>query len=115
MATAAELTKQAYVVLTYFLKKYEDRYKRKPMNWNRYRDKWGFQSMVEDVGVDRAKEIIDYYFDTNKPGHTAAFLFNNYDRINNRMIESEEDKVRRAQLMVESAERVKQWREKNGE
>jgi hypothetical protein len=108
-------TQQTHALISLFLKKYKDKYGKEPLRFNRYRDKWGFQSMAEDLGVDRAKEVIEYYFDTNKMGHPTSYLMNNYDKINERMIEKAEDVIKRKQLMQESAKRVAEWRAKRGE
>lgn len=114
MAAQSELTKQGHALISLFLKTYKAKYKRDPMNFNRFRDKWGFQSMIEDVGIDRSKEIIVYFFSTNNYGHPVSYLFRNYDSINARITEMEEDDIRRKQMLKESEERVKQWREQNG-
>ena len=108
-------TQQTHALISLFLKEYKSKYKKEPLNFNRYRDKWGFQSMAEDLGVDRAKEVITYYFETGKMGHPTSYLMHNYDKINARMIEREEDIVNRKRLMEESAKRVEEWRAKRGE
>lgn len=108
-------TQQTHALISLFLKHYKDRYGKDPLNFNRYRDKWGFQSMAEDLGVERAKEVISYYFETGKAGHPTSYLLHNYDKINAHMIDREEDAINRKKLMEESAKRVEEWRaKKNG-
>lgn len=107
-------TQQTHTLISLFLKEFKEKYGREPVNFNRYRDKWGFQSMAEDLGIDRAKEVISYYFETNRVGHPTSYLMNNYDKISERMREREEDVIIRKRLMEESAKRVEEWRAKRG-
>jgi hypothetical protein len=107
-------TQQTHALVTLYLKKYKEKYGKDPLRFNRYRDKWGFQSMAEDLGIDRAKEVIEYYFETGRMGHPTSYLINNYDKINERMIERAEDVINRKKLMEASAKRVEEWRAKRG-
>lgn len=111
---AAVTSKQIHTLITLFLNNYEKRYSKKPMNFNRNRDKWGFQSMIEDLGFDRATEIINYYFETNRYGHPSSYLLLNYDKINQRMTDREQDEQTRKELLAESAKRVEEWRAEHG-
>lgn len=112
MAQSA-LTRQANGLVTQFVKKYEEKYHRSP-GLNRYREKWGFQDMVTDLGYDRAREIVDYYFKTDRAGHPVAFLLNNYDKINSFYDEKQQDAKKRKALREATAKRVREWEEKNG-
>lgn len=107
-------TQQTHALISLFLKGYKKRYGKDPVNFNRFRDKWGFQDMAEDLGLDRAKEVIEYYFETGKVGHPISYLLREYDKINQRMIEREQDVINRKKLMEESAKRVEEWRAKRG-
>ena len=111
---AAVTSKQVHTLITQFLNNFDNRYGKKPMNFNRNRDKWGFQSMIEDLGMDRAKEVIDYYFTTNRYGHPSSYLLLNYDKVNQRMIEREEDEKNIKELLAESQKRVEEWRAEHG-
>lgn len=102
------ITKQANGLVTLFIKRYTDQYGKAP-SLNRYREKWGFQDMISDLGYDRAKEIVLYYFKTSKPGHPVSFLLSNYDKINSFYGEKIEDEERRAELRRQTAERVREW------
>jgi hypothetical protein len=95
------------------MKVFADRYGRKPQ-LNRYREKWGFQDMITDLGYDRAKEIVEYYFRTSKPGHPVAFLLNNYDKINRYYEEKQDDDEKRRKLREATAARVREWDEAHG-
>jgi hypothetical protein len=106
---------QIHALISLYLKNYKAKYGRDPLNFNRYRDKWGFQGMIEDLGVERAKEVIDWYFSARSAGHSTQYLANNYDKINLRMREREEDEINRKKLMEESRKRVEEWRAARGE
>jgi len=102
---------QVHALVTFFLKTFKDKYGENPRDFNRYRDKWGFQGMIEDFGAVRAKEIVSYYFETPKAHHPTNYLLFNYEKINNAMVEREEDEKKRAELRAESKKRVEEWRQ----
>jgi hypothetical protein len=108
------ITKQANGLVTLYMKMFDERYGRKPQ-LNRYREKWGFQDMITDLGYDRAKEIVEYYFKTSKPGHPVAFLLNNYDKINGYYDEKKNDDEKRRKLRADTAARVREWEEAHGQ
>lgn len=107
------ITKQANGLVTLFIKYFTDKYGHAP-NLNRYREKWGFQDMITDLGYERAREIVAYYFKTTKPGHPVSFLLQNYDKIDSFYAEKIEDEQRRAELRKQTAERVREWELKHG-
>jgi hypothetical protein len=108
------LAQQANSLITLFVQKYRENFGKDPEVINRYRDKWGFQSMIEDLGYARSVQVIEYYMHTNRPIHDVTSLFNNYDRLDKIMKEKDEDERRRKILMEESRLRVQEWRAKNG-
>lgn len=108
MASQATLNKQANALISLYIKEYTDKYKRAPQV-NRYREKWGFISMVEDLGYERAREVVSYYFTTGNVGHAVQKLLQNYDRYSRTLTEIAEDKVRRAELRRETEIRVREW------
>ena len=114
MASAAALAKQANGLVTLYVNLWADKYNDAPAV-NRHRDKWGFQDMVEDLGYDRAKEVITYYFQTGRPGHPLKHLLMNYDRLHKLLLEIEQDEIDRVRLRKETEQRVKEWEEKNGD
>lgn len=103
----------ANALVTRYIKNYTEKYKTTP-TINRYREKWGFVDMIEDLGYDRCKEIIDYYFKTEKQGHPVFFLLQNYDKINGFYNEKQEDERKRAELRKRTAERVREWEATHG-
>lgn len=108
------LAKQANALVTLFVSLWTDKYKRKPTNVNRYRDKWGFQDMIGDLGYDRSREIMEYYFKTSRAGHPLQYLLYNYEKLDQILREIEEDEVNRAELRAATEKRVREWEQKNG-
>jgi hypothetical protein len=97
--------------VTLYLRHYKTKYGYEPLNFNRYRDLYGFMAMIDDLGYDRAKEVINYYFDTERYGHPVNYLLYNYDKLNRAMIDEAEDEIERAKLRAESKIRVEQWQQ----
>lgn len=67
---------------------------------NRYREKWAMQDVIDSIGFDRAKELIEYYFSTGKNGHPIQFFFFNFDKIDIMQREIEKDKQNRKILQA---------------
>lgn len=111
---AEPTTAQINTLVSYFLKVYARVDGGKPADFNRFRDKWAFKDMIADFGMDRAKEIVDYYFETPRYIHSTKYLLYNYDALSNIMRDSEKDKVDLAKLRAESKIRVEQWRADHG-
>jgi hypothetical protein len=109
----AVTNQQVHSLVTYFLNAFKARYNAAPRDFNRFRDKWGFQAMIEDFGMDDAKRIIDFYFSTGRAYHPTNYLLFNYEKLNNAMLEREEDEANRAKLRAESRKRVEEWRKLN--
>lgn len=106
------LAQQANVLITKYVKLYTEKYGTAPVI-NRYRDKWGFTDMLNDLGkVDSAK-VIEYYFSL-RVRHDLMALFKSYDELHKNRLADEEDKRRVAQLHKETAKRVKEWKDSNG-
>lgn len=104
---------QTHALITFFLGRYHDKYEAAPKDFNRFRDQWGFQAMIEDYGTPKAKAIIDYYFETYRPSHPTSYLLYNYEKLKASMDERDNDEAERAKLRAESKKRVEEWRKKH--
>ena len=62
--------------------------------------------VIESVGFNRAKELLIYYFSTNKTGHPLNFFYNNFDRIDALNKEIKKDKFNRSILLNETKKMV---------
>lgn len=97
-------------LISLYEKLYKDKYGRKP-TINRYKDKWGFTDMLKDLGQAEAIAIVEYYFETPRPGHPLVQLFRNYELMSKIKHEKAQDEAKRAELREETEKRVKEWNE----
>jgi hypothetical protein len=94
---AKQDAQQAYALVSLYAALYKSKYSKQPLI-NRYREKWAMQDVIDTVGFERAKELIDYYFKCNKPGHPLNWFLYNFDRLDDIMVKSVEDLERRKKL-----------------
>jgi len=102
---------QTHALITYFLQSFSEKYSGQPRDFNRFRDQWGFKSMIEQYGMDRAKQLVDYYFATQRPGHPTNYFLYNYEKLFAIMEDKEHDAENRRKLREESQKRVEEWRD----
>lgn len=86
---------------------YKDKYGR-AVTINKFREKWAMQDVIDSVGFDRAKELLEYYFGLNKNGHPLQFFFYNFDKMDALKVEIEKDKEKRRLLLEETKKMVEQ-------
>jgi hypothetical protein len=89
--------REPYILLTMYQNLYSEKYG-KAATINKFREKWGMQDVIESVGFDRAKQLIEYYFTTSKINHTLQFFFYNFDKLDIMQKEIEKDKANRKLL-----------------
>lgn len=100
---------EPYILIGLYESLYNEKYGKKP-RINKFREKWAMKDVIDSVGYERAKDLLIYYFKTNKQGHPLNFFFYNFDRIDQLKIEIEKDKINRIALreatkkMVEGGE-----------
>ena len=85
------------MLIAYYEDLYSQKYGKKP-KINRFREKWAMQDVIDSVGYDRARELLDYYFRTGKNGHPLNFFFYNFDRMDQVEKEREKDRINRSML-----------------
>lgn len=90
--------KEPYVLIGLYLSLYKEKYN-KAITINKFREKWAMQDVIDSVGFERAKELLIYYFATNKQGHPLNFFYNNFDRIDMLNKEIKKDKINRSLLL----------------
>ena len=86
--------REPYILLTMYQNMYKEKYGRLP-SLNKYREKWAMQDVIDSIGFERAKELIEYYFNTGKNGHPIQFFFFNFDKIDIMEREIKKDKTNR--------------------
>lgn len=99
--------KEPYILMTLYQNLYKEKYNR-VANINKFREKWAMQDVIDSVGFDRAKELMEYYFALNKNGHPLQFFFYNFDKMDALKIEIEKDKEKRRLLLEETKRMVEQ-------
>jgi hypothetical protein len=99
--------KLAHALVTKYSDLYEIRYNKKP-TINRHREKWAMNDVIDSVGYDRAKELLEYYFKVTKPGHPLTFFYYNFDKIDESMVKLQQDKERREFLLAQTKRMVEE-------
>lgn len=99
-----------HAMTSYYVKVYKDKYKAAP-KVNRTTARWDWAGILEDLSIDEARSLIDFYFTTSNKGHPLQWFFYNYDKLQESMRQLEEDSKRRKKMREESEIRAKEWRE----
>jgi len=81
-------------------------------NLNKFRDSFGFASMLHDFNIVECREIIEYFFKTGGE-HTTRRLFENYDGLRQAKEKSDRDRDKIDSLLKATQARVKQWEDKH--
>lgn len=102
-----EDAKQSYALVSLYMALYKNKYNKQPIV-NRYREKWAMQDVIDTVGFDRAKELLEYYFKCNKIGHPLNWFLYNFDRLDDILLKSEQDVARRKELREQTKNLVEQ-------
>lgn len=105
--TPAKQKQLAFALVDLYVLCYESKTGRKPVV-NRYREKWGFQDMLDSLGYDRACEVIKYYFTTTN-NYSPVHLFSNFDRFIEAIDKRDKDRARRAKLREQTRKMVEEW------
>jgi len=98
-------SKEPYILIGLYETLYFQKYGKKP-RLNKFREKWAMQDVIDSVGYDRARELLEYYFKTSKNGHPLNFFFYNFDRIDQVESDMRRDKENRAMLREQTKKLV---------
>jgi len=99
--------REPYILLTIYMALYEQKYGKKP-RINKYKEKWAMQDVLDSIGFDQAKDVLNYYFRTGKNGHPLNFFYNNFDRLEDMMIQINKDVANRARLLEQTKRLVEE-------
>lgn len=102
-----EDAKQAYALVSLYMALYKSKYNKQPLV-NRYREKWAMQDVIDTVGFERSKELLEYYFKCNKIGHPLNWFLYNFDRLDEVLVKSKADVERRKELREQTKSLVEQ-------
>ena len=64
------------------------------------------QDVIDSIGFERSKNVLYYYFETGKNRHPLNFFYNNFERLEDMMIQTKEDKVRNTRVLQETKNRM---------
>jgi hypothetical protein len=92
-----EDAKQAYALVSLYVALYKSKYNKVPII-NRYREKWAMQDVIDTVGFNRAKELLEYYFKCSRYGHPLNWFLYNFDKLDISLINLIEDQKYRETL-----------------
>jgi hypothetical protein len=96
--------REPYVLIGLYENLYFERYNKKP-RINKFREKWAMQDVIDSVGMDKAKDLLVYYFKTTKSGHPLSFFFYNFDKIDYLKTEREKD-ARHRKLLLQATKQL---------
>lgn len=99
--------KLAYGLVSLYCALHNQMYKKASVV-NKYREKWAMQDVVDSVGYERAKELLEYYFKMDKAGHPIQWFFYNFEKIDMAITQSQEDKVRREKIRLKTKAMVEE-------
>lgn len=99
--------KLAYGLVGLYCALYKENYKKPPIV-NRYREKWAMQDVIDSIGYDRAKTLLEYYFKITKAGHPIAWFFYNFEKLDMTLQQLEEDKNRRELIRAKTKSMVEE-------
>ena len=100
--------KLAYGLVSLYIILFKETYKKTPII-NKYREKWAMQDVVDSVGYDRAKVLLEAYFKMSKPNHPIAWFFYNFEKIDLSLAQKEEDKTRRELIRQKTKTMVQEF------
>ena len=66
------------------------------------------QDVIESVGYERARTLLEYYFRVTKQGHPLQWFFYNFDRLDDMLLQSDEDAQRRAKMRQDTKRMVEE-------
>lgn len=102
---ASKADKDAYALISYYSKLYKDKYGRS-ITVNKYKEKWGMASLIEDFGREDVSFGLEYYFRLNREGHPLQWFYSNFSTVHNNRLAAEKD----AMIREESRARTKELR-----
>lgn len=97
--------KNAHTMISWYEKLFSEKYGRKPII-NRYKEMWGLKAVVEHIGLEDSKSLMEYYFKTTKQGHPLDFFIGNYDKLIQSKNLSDADRLARKRIMNQTRKLV---------
>lgn len=105
----------AHALVSYFKKAYTNKYGVEP-SLNRYKARYGAESVLMDMDAEVAKELIEFYFTTpSQNAHSIDGFFYNYEKLLTSMEAKKVDDARREEIRSATRERTEQWNARRSE
>lgn len=99
--------KQAHTLLSYYELLFKRKYGRAP-RLNRYTAKWAMVDVVDAVGYDSTKDLLDYFFNVDMSHEFMQFIYN-YDGFTEAIEEQKADEESRRLIREKTKRRVEEW------
>ena len=99
--------KQSYAARAHWVKKWNENPSLGKYRGNVHRDAAQLRPIIDDIGYDEVKRLIDFYFKINVKPDLMWFLYN-YDRLLNELERIEEDRRHREQLREATRRRMEE-------
>lgn len=107
-----EENKRAQALMNYFQKKYEEKYKQKPI-LNRNKIQYLLFNVLKDLSVVQVKKLIDFYVKTDR-NPTLLYFCYEYDEVAHSLAEHEGDLLNRKTIMSDTQKAVIEYRKRYG-
>lgn len=98
---------QPQVLISLYLELHRNKYGKAPVV-NRFKEKWAFQDVIDSVGYERARQLLEYYFETSVPGHPLMNFYYSFDKMDEALTARDADRSYRLQLMEETRKRFEE-------
>lgn len=69
-----------------------------PIVVNRFASKWGVQDVLSDISEDRLKELMSFFFRTNRSKYDISSFLSVYDQLDKSLKDRDKDAAIRAEL-----------------
>ena len=112
-ATAAQLKRQGTELVELYKDLYEERMGR-PAVVNRYALIWGAMDANADLGFEKAKKVLAFFFKTERDNYKMESFFSCYDVLADAMDKRDADRIKRAKIREETRKRVEALDEQSG-
>ena len=99
--------KLAYSLVSLYCSLYKKQYGKLPIV-NKYREKWAMNDVIDSIGYDRARALLEYYFKVTKSNHSLQWFFYNFEKLDLTLQQVEEDKTRRELIRAKTKSMVEE-------
>ena len=102
-----EEAKLAYGLVSLYCVLYKEKYN-KPIVVNKYLEMRAMNDVIDSIGYDRAKVLLEYYFKLKRDGHPLTWFFYNFEKLDIALQEKEQDKTRRELIRAKTKSMVEE-------